>query len=281
MLNQNFTTMKKLIFLVCLLVGVGISTNVLAQSTGTSPYVGATHTYSAADHAGSTYAWYVYKGDLSTSPGAEVDLTDGTSRVASIQWTTAVVGTDYYVKVIETVTATGCTNTKVLRVRPVASAFDVAITADVPCWTAVTVSLDAATPKEPIYAHGSATIAYTFTPTNNQGAYKFTYAIPTKTDFTWATPTITGDAGTLSGASGNGGTFTSTAGGGAVTLTFVVTRTDLTNTTDATGAGADFDSNLTISTVKTGTSFAISETSGADNVKNIAVTRPHTAITTP
>lgn len=275
--------MKNLFSLLCLVVLLGVSANVMGQSTGTAPYPGATHTYSAAEHTGSTYAWSVTKGDLSAAVVvADLALTDADQRVATIQWaSTAAIGTDYYVKVIETVTLTGCTNTKVLRVRPVASEFDVAITASAPCWTAVTVSLDAADPKEPVYAHGTATIAYTFTPDNNQGAYKFTYAIPTKEDFTWATPTITGDAGTLSGATGNGGTFTSSSVGGAVTLTFVVTRTNTTNLTDATGDGADFDSDLTISSVNSGVLFAISEASGADNVMEIAVTRPHTSITTP
>lgn len=284
MLNQNFTTMKKLILFVCLFVAVGISANVMAQSTGAAPYPGANHNYRVGDGtntASSSYAWSVLD-DAYADASAKVTISAiGAGSVndaqVNILWKSSVVADEiYYVQVVET--NNGCTNTKAFKVVIAASAFDVLATAPAPCWTPVTVSIDG-TSKEPIYNHGSATIIYTFTPDNNQGAYKFTYDIPVKADFTWATPTYVAGSGSLeAGSTGNAGTFTTT-GTGAVTLTFVVTRTNLDNSTDANGDKADFTSNLTISDVKTGSGFTISESTAglANNVTNVSVVRPNTS----
>ena len=269
--------MKKLFTFLSVAFLIGMSVNVMAQSTGTAPYPGATHSYSVVSNDGSSYVWSVTKGDESTEV-TSADLTlSPTANSASIEWaSSAAVGTNYYVRVVET--NNGCSNTKVIKVTPVASQFNVAVAATKTCWDdAVTVSL---VNDEPSYDHGTATIAYTFTPEYNQGAYKFSYSIPTKDGFTWATPTFASGAGALeTGATGNTGTFTTT-GADAVTLTFVVTRTNTNNSSDQIGDQADFTSNLVISNVKTGASFNLSESTAsedvADNTQNISVSRPHT-----
>ncbi len=125
MLNQNFTTMKKLILFVCLFVAVGISANVMAQGTGVAPQVGTTHAYSVTNPTvGNDYLWSVtsdFAGSTSVV-GTVATLSATTGSSINITWVNPVPGTTYFVHVVETATATsGCTNRKAIAVTPVNS----------------------------------------------------------------------------------------------------------------------------------------------------------------
>lgn len=113
---------------------VGLSSSAFAQSTGTAPEVGATHTYtvnSVIPHVGSTYAWSVttdYKGENIIPAGVANLANEGTNQL-SVTWINPdLTRTEpYFVHVIETVTATTCSNHKVMAVTPV-NAFEMFIT---------------------------------------------------------------------------------------------------------------------------------------------------------
>lgn len=263
--------MKKLFSLLSLVVLLGFSANVMAQSTGTAPYPGATHTYTATANEGSTFVWSVTKGDLTTAAlAADMTLTNGTTNVATILWAATVsTSTTYYVRVVET--NGGCANTKIMTVVPVPSAFNVVIAADSPtgCYgTAPTVALNTGVVE---YTHGTATLTYTFTQTNRQGNWRFDFANAPVAGWTWAAPSVTGGTATISGS-----TVTATAAE-AVQLTFVVTKTAVTtNSGDATGTGADFSSAITVSNGQTGTGFSISDNGAGNKTGTTAVSRPHT-----
>jgi hypothetical protein len=270
MFNLKITKMKKLITSFCLMVLMGIGANVMAQSTGTAPYPGATHTYTATTHGSSTYAWTVTKGDLTTAATAtDMTMTNGTTSVATILWASTVsTSTDYYVRVVET--NAGCANTKILKVTPVPSQFNVVIAANSPtgCYNAApTVALNAGTIE---YTHGTATIVYTFTQTNTQGNWKFDFANTAVAGWTWAAPTVSAGTATISGS-----TVTATAGT-PVQLTFVVTKTAVTTNTDATGVAADFSSTITVSNGKSGAGYTISDNGAGSKNATTAVSRPHT-----
>ena len=263
--------MKNLFSLVCLVVLLGVSVNVMAQSTGTAPYPGATHTYTATANGGSTFVWSVTKGDLTTAAlAADMTLTNGTTNVATILWAATVsTSTTYYVRVVET--NGGCANTKIMTVVPVPSAFNVVIAADnaTDCYDAApTVALNALVVE---YTHGAATLTYTFTQTNRQGNWRFDFANTPVAGWTWAAPTVTGGTATISGSTVTATTAT------AVQLTFVVTKTAVTtNSGDATGAGADFSSTITVSNGQTGTGYTISDDGVGLKSDVTAVSRPHT-----
>jgi Fe-S cluster assembly iron-binding protein IscA len=271
MFNSKIAKMKNLFFLFSLVVLLGISASVMGQSTGTAPYPGATHTYTATANAGSTFVWSVTKGDLTTAITAtDLTLTNGTTAVATILWaSTVTTGTDYYVRVVET--NGGCSNTKILKVTPVPSAFNVVIAADntTDCYDAApTVALNSGVIE---YTHGTSTVSYTFTQTNTQGNWKFDFANTAVTGWTWAAPTVTGGTATISG-----NTVTATAAT-PVQLTFVVTKTAVTtNAGDAAGSGADFTSEITVSNGKSGTGFTISDNGSGTKSASTPVSRPHT-----
>jgi len=276
MLNQNFTTMKKLIFLVCLLTGVGISANVMAQSTGTAPYPGATHSYKVTENAGSTYAWSVTEGNLTTSAGTDATLSSTSGDSISIKWASTVVADDvYYVHVVETVTETSCTNEKVLKVTIAANGFYAVIAADAAtaCYdAAVVVSLNEG---EPQYDHGNATLDYTITATNPQGSWRFDFANTAVAGYSWGAPTVQTGTATVSGS-----TVTVTEGT-SVTLRFVVDNGNTyTNANDAAGDAADFSSEITISTIQSGSGWSISDNGTGSKDATTAVSRPHTTTIT-
>lgn len=113
---------------------VGLSSSAFAD--GTTPLVGATHTYEVTSHTGSTYAWSVttdYQGmaDVDSDPlsaNQVVNFSATTGNLISITWVNPdLTRTDpYFVHVIETITATGCSNHKVMAVVPV-NGFDMVI----------------------------------------------------------------------------------------------------------------------------------------------------------
>ena len=128
--------MKKLVFLLTAVVVTAFSSGVLAQTSGTAPYAGATHTYwvntvdltdASSDHLsshdGNTYTWEVLR-----SGGTSADATDysfiTTSTGANIysvqiKWLAPAIedGGPYFLVVTEE-DGTGCTNVKAVQIDP-------------------------------------------------------------------------------------------------------------------------------------------------------------------
>ncbi len=270
--------MKKFFTLLSLLIVMGMSANVMAQSTGEAPYPGATHTYSATTDVG-TYQWSVTKGDLVTPVDAsDLTLSDPTNSTATILWASTVSTTeDYYVRVV--VTDNGCANTKILKVTPIPSEFHVTIVEDneTDCYDAApTVDLNAGTIE---YTHGSANLTYTVSVENAQGGWRFDIAnvitpvVGGKT-FT-VVPTV--DASSTGDAVLAGSTVTVDAGVASVKLNFQITKDDVeTNATDDLGTAADFSAAVTVSSGQTGTGFTISDDNTGEKTGTTAVSRPHT-----
>lgn len=262
--------MKKFFSLICLVVLLGFSANVMGQvSTGTAPYPGAKHTYTATANSGSTFAWTVTKDGL-TAAATSTDMSilgEGTN-VATIVWATTVsTSSTYYVRVVES--NGGCINTRIMKVIPIVSKFNVAIAATTGgCYSAApTVALNDGVIE---YTHGTATVVYTVTPTNAQTNYKFNFAVSPVIGWTWGAPTVTG--GSLSSSTV---TVTGTA---AVTLSFVVTKKNpTTNADDLDGTAADFSSSISVSSALTGTTYTIGNDGITPAAAVINVSRPHTA----
>ena len=120
--------MKNLFSLVCLVVLLGVSVNVMGQGgTGIAPQVGTTHPYSVTPNGSNTFSWDVttdFQGALSVKTNAPTSGTvatlsalDGAS--ITITWVNPIVGTTYFVHIIETADGTTCVNRKALAVKPV------------------------------------------------------------------------------------------------------------------------------------------------------------------
>ena len=256
---------------------VGISANVFAQSTGTNPSPGATHSYSVTDNATSSYAWSVTRGDLTTAAGADASLSSTTGNAINITWASGLtVGDWYYVHVVET--QAGCTNEKVLPVQITASNFFLALAADnaTSCYDGpVSVSLNV---NDPEYDHGDVTLTYTITPSGvntSSGGYSFNFDLATNLPAGYTTVAPTVSAGNASVA---GSTVTVTDEN-AVTLQFVVTNGNTyTNVTDATGTAADFTATVGISNGVTGN--GVSDNGSGTYSGGTDVSRPHTTTIT-
>ena len=127
MFNLKITKMKKLFSLVCLVVLLGVSANVMGQSTGINPYIGDTKTYTVTPHPGNTYTWSLQ----TTANGAGSEIINvGTTPVAtatapfsgedkntiSITWADPTVDAIYYLHVTENDGT--CMNRKVIAIQP-------------------------------------------------------------------------------------------------------------------------------------------------------------------
>jgi hypothetical protein len=262
--------MKRLLFFSVFMLAL-LATNVaLGQSTGTTPAPGATHNYSVATHVGSTYAWTVTKGNLTTAAGTDAVLSAASAATTDIAWASSVtVGAWYYVHLLET-DANGCSNEKVLPVHITASPFTLAIAAAkaTSCYNgAVTVSLNG---NDVQYDHGNTTIVYTVTPSGLSGSYSgysFDLSLTVPTGYT---STVAFSAN--GSISGNKVTVTDN---NAVTITYTVDNTNVyTNTNDADGTAADYTATAAISAGKAINGVSDNET-GVDNGAT-AVSRPHT-----
>lgn len=268
--------MKKLVFLLAAVFFTAMSANTFAQGTGTAPALGSTHTYKingGVAVSGNTYAWSVDKGTLGT-PAEVTDYTFGATTDApsiDIAWpATATLNTNYYLKVVETVTATGCSNEKVIKIvptNPFYLAISSAQTSPVCYANPVAVTLNG---TEPEYNHGTVDMVYTVTPNNIGSGTSYSFSITellsNETNFT-TSPAVSG--GSLAA-----GVVTSNSTG-AVTLTFTVTNdVYFTNATDPTGTAADIDLNIAISGGKTNQDVADNGT-GTKNV-TVSASRPHT-----
>lgn len=119
--------MKKILYILALVAFMGISANTFAQ-TGIAPEIGSDHTYTVANHTGNAYAWFVTADEkegaaadlIGSGPGAIVTGTSATNSIV-LTWVNPVVGTTYYLHVVETASVAngGCTNHKVLAITPV------------------------------------------------------------------------------------------------------------------------------------------------------------------
>lgn len=263
--------MKKLLILSIFALFLFAGNNVFGQSTGSTPAPGAKHNYAVASHAGSTYVWSVTKADLTTAAGTDAVISASTAATTDITWAaTVTVGAWYYVHLVETVTATSCTNEKVLPVQITASPFTLAIAAAnaTSCYTnAVSVSLSG---NDVQYDHGNTTVTYTVTPSGLSGSYSgytFNLALTVPAGFT-SSVALSANASIAAGVV----TVTDNA---AVTITYTIDNTNVyTNLTDATGTAADFTATAAISAAKTSNGVSDNE-SGVDSGAT-AVSRPHT-----
>lgn len=223
--------MKKVVLFLAVVCLTAISVNVFAQSTGTTPAPGATHSYSITPgDAGNTILWTVTKGNLTTSAGVEADISDPSSATTDIKWnvTSAEIGDWYYVHVVET--GGGCSNEKVLPVQITASPFNLTLAAAnaTQCYDgAVVVSL--ADPSTINYDHGNATVVFTVTPGGLSGSYtgySFDLSLVVPTGFN-AAPAFSSNAS----LTGNTVTVTDNL---AVTITYTIDNTNVyTNSSDA------------------------------------------------
>ena len=199
--------MKKLFTLLSLMALICVSANVWAQSTGTNPAPGATHSYSVEVNSGSTYEWSVTKNSTTVSAGSDAVLSATTGNAITITWANTLTpsATDYYyVHVIET--NGSCKNEKVLPVKIAASQFYVTIAAATPtdCWDSDVTVVETGTAAAPTvaYNHGNVTVEYTVTPHGTSDAhsgYTFDIALPLPTDYSLASATTVSN-GSLSGS---------------------------------------------------------------------------------
>lgn len=265
--------MKKLVFLLAAVLFTAMSANVFAQSTGTAPAPGATHSYFITPGNGAnTIAWTVLKSDFATSAGSDVTIGDATSATTDITWASGLnVGDWYYVQVVETDGA--CSNTKVLPVQITESDFTLTLAAtnSTACYDApVSVSIVS---YAPVYDHGNATLIFTVTPgaslaSSSYTGYSFNLDITVPTGFN-ATPTFSSNASILSG---NTVTVTDNA---AVTITYTVDNTNTYDNSSAANA-QDYTATVAISAGKTINGVSENDTAG-DNTDATDVSRPNTS----
>lgn len=133
MFNLKITKMKNLFSLLCLVVLLGVSANVMGQGTGINPQVGSVHTYTVNAVTGTTpsYVWKVTTNGNFADAAVNL-LTAGTvvsgastSNSIELTWVNPVIPTIYYLHL--EVTADGCSNNKVIAIQPVNSfAMDIA-----------------------------------------------------------------------------------------------------------------------------------------------------------
>ncbi len=112
--------------LILILSILAVTTKVAAQDAFT-PYIGNTYNYQVNDHAGSNYEWKVYDQlvPLTETDGSKYDFI-GLTNTNSIQIKWLALG-QYFLLVTET-DATGCTNTKAVRIEAISNADKVLIT---------------------------------------------------------------------------------------------------------------------------------------------------------
>lgn len=274
--------MKKLLFLSVFALFALVSANVFGQSSGTKPAPGAKHNYSVTPNGTNKYLWTVTKGNLLVDGGSDVDISASTSSSTDITWKTSVkVGDWYYVHILETVDATGCSNEKVLPVQITESPFNLAIVAATPsqCYAGkVTVKLDNTTnPANPAitYDHGNAIIKFTVSPTGLSDSY-MGYSF----DLDIAYGTYTGLSQSVafvvsSGSANISGKKVTVTNNNSVEITYtVVNANQFTNETDKDGKAADFTATATISN-------GVATNGVSDNTKgkyndNTTVARPNT-----
>ena len=264
--------MKKLFTCLSIAFLIGMSVNVMAQSTGSNPYPGATHNYQVTPNGSNSYTWSVLNTDLTAAQASTATLTQTGNKV-TIDWSGSLTpGAQYFVKVEEKEDGSECRNAKLFLVTITASTFklDIAANATKYCYLSP-VAITATSPSfEPSYDHGKAEVVYTITPDDYQGKWRFTYADNATSEFSYSLKTV--GNGT---ASGNVITVTDEAN--PVILTFEITNVNPeTNTTDAAGDKAYFESQISISACQTGPTWNLVDTSNGDHDASTVIDRPHT-----
>jgi|GEM_PF-983768 len=279
--------MKKFFSLICLVVLLGVSANVMGQSTGATPYPGAQHYYqvNGGTTGANTYEWKVFKDVANVL--TDVTGTDATVSLHTpdlgitganvfIKWkNTLTVGDVYFVQVKES--NLSCTNTKAFKVTISLSTFDLAmsVTSTTACYTS-DVAVSSAS-FDPVYTHGASTVVYTVTPTglSSGQSYSFTVAPPASADFTTGVVSV-------SGAGSAAGNVITVTDNNLVTLTYVITKALTTSNTDAAGTGALLTSTASIATGTGVSNLGVASLETAAQTKTITVDRPHTSnITSP
>lgn len=114
--------MKKLNYILTVVVIIATSLTSWSQNTGIAPDIGSLHNYEVVNHSGSSYAWSVttdFQGLVPVTYGGSgiATLSATTGNSIDITWNGAVSGTTYFVHVVET-GSNGCSNRKVLAVTP-------------------------------------------------------------------------------------------------------------------------------------------------------------------
>lgn len=127
--------------LVVAMMLLAIATHAQTNSTFQTPYVGATHTYSVDGGATgntNTFTWYVIdKNGTKLNSGTNNVFTFGGTTTSSdgqniigagvtslpVTWNSTAAGNTYYLCVEEK--GGGCTNKRIIEVKPVVSAFDI------------------------------------------------------------------------------------------------------------------------------------------------------------
>jgi hypothetical protein len=262
--------MKKLVLFFAIVCLTAISVNVFAQSTGTTPAPGATHSYSITPgDAGNTVLWTVTKGDLATSAGTDAVIATSGAATTNITWAaSATPGDWYYVHIVET--GGGCSNEKVLPVQITASPFNLTLAAAnaTACYDgAVVVSLaDASTVN---YDHGNTTIVFSVTPTglsSSYSGYSFDLNLAVPAGFT-STPAFSANASLT-------GTTVTVTDNAAVTITYTVDNTNVYTNASAANA-ADYTATATISN---GVAInGVSDNNGGTYTDATDVSRPNTS----
>jgi hypothetical protein len=266
--------MKKFFILFAAVLLTAMSVNVFAQSTGTTPAPGATHSYFITPgNAANEITWTVLKSDFSTPAGSDVAIDDATAATTDITWASGLtVGAWYYVQVIET-DGDGCSNTKVLPVQITQSDFTLTLAAANPtaCYDgAVSVSIVS---NAPVYDHGNSTLVFTVTPgaslaTSSYTGYTFNLNITVPTGYN-ATPAFSGNVTDFTA-----GTVT-VNNNAAVTITYTIDNTNSYNNSSLANA-QDYTATVAISAGKTINGVSENDTDD-DNTDATAVSRPNTS----
>lgn len=271
--------MKKLVLLFAAIFTIAISANVFAQSTGTAPAPGATHSYfiTPGDVA-NTISWTITKGTLADTTDAGA-ITVIQNDSISIEWADTVsVGDWYYVHVTEE-DVTGCTNNKILPVQITESPFFLAIAAknSDQCYDgAVSASIDVSDPSVIEYVHGTAKLEFTVTPTGLSSSYNG-YSFSVGIDYnSYAGGSLSEGIDITSGNGSESGDVITVNDNNPVTFTYTVTNANkFTNITDANGTAADYTATVTISDGEAVN--GVNDNGTGTKVDDTNVARPHTS----
>lgn len=270
--------MKKLVLFIVAVVITAVSAKTFAQSTGTTPAPGATHSYFITPGSSTNnISWTITKGTLTDTTDAGV-ITVITPDSISIQWADTVSVDDwYYVHVTET-DGDGCTNNKILPVEISESPFYLTLASSKTdqCYDgAVSASIDISDPSVVKYVHGTATLEFTVTPSGLSDSYDG-YSFDLAIDYNSYAGTLSESIDVTSGNGSVSGTTITVDDNEAVTFTYTVNNAnEFTNTTDLDGDAADYTATVTVSSGKASNGVSDNGTGQKADATNVA--RPHTS----
>jgi len=276
--------MKKLFTLLSLMALICLSANVWAQSTGTAPFPGATHTYSITPVTGTnlSYEWKVYDVGMNEVAAAVATVNTPTSASTTITWGTGVIPTTEYLVVVKE-TVDGCSNTRALPVVIAASNFDLIVTAGGDeCYDGVvTVAWTGGQDDADVsYTHGDATIGYTVEATGIAASETWTFKpnftyldeASNTTEFTQVVVVKDGSNNTVT--ADENGKYTLT---GPQTASVSVVVTNGNTYTNASALTAqNYTATLELSDVASGTGSVEKVSTPNNNIDSLDVKRPTT-----